>query len=129
MPRQAFAVQAYSSRAACYMKLGEFSEAMKDAEKCIELEPKSSMGYRRKGDLLFHMEEYNLATETYLQGLHVTDGLLLSRFPQDEAVPEPSPDPKKGTVSAPADSQDPRRSWGQSGGIPAKIGASMLDVF
>ncbi|OWM82963.1 hypothetical protein CDL15_Pgr005363 [Punica granatum] len=70
MPRQAFAVQAYSSRAACYMKLGEFSEAMKDAEKCIELEPKSSMGYRRKGDLLFHMEEYNLATETYLQGLH-----------------------------------------------------------
>ncbi|PKI38477.1 hypothetical protein CRG98_041176 [Punica granatum] len=70
MPRQVFDVQAYSSRAACSMKLGEFSEAMKDAEKCIELEPKSSTGYRRKGDLLFHMEEYNLATETYLQGLH-----------------------------------------------------------
>ncbi|XP_031390290.1 hsp70-Hsp90 organizing protein 1-like isoform X3 [Punica granatum] len=115
--------EAYSNRAACYMKLREFSEAMKDAEKCIELEPKSSMGYRRKGDLLFHMEEYNLATETYLQGLHhdpsdlqlsdslikcvkrlkAADSMEESEESEDEAVPKPSPDPKKGAVSAPAD--------------------------
>lgn len=32
----------YSNRAACYMMLGQYRDALTDAKKCIELEPKFS---------------------------------------------------------------------------------------
>ena len=35
----------YSNRAACYTKLTAFYEALKDAEKCIELNPQFAKGY------------------------------------------------------------------------------------
>lgn len=34
----------YSNRAACYMKLGAFMEAMRDADKCIEIDPTFAKG-------------------------------------------------------------------------------------
>lgn len=63
------AVQAYSNRAACYTKLGALPEGLKDAEKCIELDPTFPKGYTRKGAVQFFMKEYEKALETYQEGL------------------------------------------------------------
>ncbi|XP_006652583.2 hsp70-Hsp90 organizing protein-like [Oryza brachyantha] len=59
----------YSNRAACYTKLGAMPEGLKDAEKCIELDPTFSKGYTRKGAIQFFMKEYDRALETYQAGL------------------------------------------------------------
>ncbi|XP_042485087.1 hsp70-Hsp90 organizing protein 3-like [Macadamia integrifolia] len=59
----------YSNRAACYTKLGAMPEGLKDAEKCIELDPTFSKGYTRKGAVQFFMKEYDKALETYQEGL------------------------------------------------------------
>ena len=62
-------MQVYSNRAACYTKLGALPEGLKDAEKCIELDPTFSKGYTRKGAVQFFMKEYDKALETYQEGL------------------------------------------------------------
>ena len=62
-------VQAYSNRAASYTKLGAMPEGLKDAEKCIELDPTFSKGYTRKGAIQFFMKDYDKALETYQEGL------------------------------------------------------------
>ncbi|KAL6903776.1 hypothetical protein ACP4OV_004589 [Aristida adscensionis] len=59
----------YSNRAACYTKLGAMPEGLKDAEKCIELDPTFSKGYTRKGAIQFFMKECDKALETYQAGL------------------------------------------------------------
>ncbi|KAF3791046.1 Hsp70-Hsp90 organizing protein 3 [Nymphaea thermarum] len=59
----------YSNRAACYTKLGALPEGLKDAEKCIELDPAFPKGYSRKGAIQFLMKEYDKALETYQEGL------------------------------------------------------------
>ncbi|XP_009763346.1 hsp70-Hsp90 organizing protein 3-like [Nicotiana sylvestris] len=61
--------RAYSNRAACYTKLGALPEGLKDAEKCIELDPTFAKGYTRKGAIQFFMKEYEKALETYQEGL------------------------------------------------------------
>ncbi|CAN6486396.1 unnamed protein product [Victoria cruziana] len=65
-PRDA---KVYSNRAACYTKLGALPEGLKDAEKCIELDPAFPKGYSRKGAIQFFMKEYDKALETYQEGL------------------------------------------------------------
>ncbi|XP_010455678.1 PREDICTED: hsp70-Hsp90 organizing protein 3 [Camelina sativa] len=62
-------VRAYSNRAACYTKLGALPEGLKDADKCIELDPSFTKGYNRKGAIQFLMKEYDKAMETYQEGL------------------------------------------------------------
>lgn len=59
----------YSNRAACYTKLGAMPEGLKDAEKCIELDPTFAKGYTRKGAVQFFMKEHDKAMETYQAGL------------------------------------------------------------
>lgn len=68
-PFEFYFFQAYSNRAACYTKLGAMPEGLKDAEKCIELDPTFSKGYNRKGAVQFFMKEYEKALETYKEGL------------------------------------------------------------
>ncbi|KAF8109856.1 LOW QUALITY PROTEIN: hypothetical protein N665_0090s0038 [Sinapis alba] len=62
--------RAYSYRAACYTKLGAMPEGLKDAEKCIELDPTFSKGYSRKGAVQFFMKEYHNAMETCVQQIN-----------------------------------------------------------
>ncbi|CAG9463981.1 unnamed protein product [Pedinophyceae sp. YPF-701] len=64
----------FSNRAACYTKLGAWSEGLKDADKCIELAPSFIKGYIRKANLLFLMKDYDEALETYRAGLAVDEG-------------------------------------------------------
>ncbi|KAI5064201.1 hypothetical protein GOP47_0020871 [Adiantum capillus-veneris] len=62
-------VKVYSNRAACYTKLGAPTEALKDADKCIELDKTFVRGYARKGAAQFFMKDYHKALETYQAGL------------------------------------------------------------
>ena len=57
--------KAYSNRAASSTKLGAVPEALKDAEKCLKLDPSFVKGYTRKGVVQFFMKEHNKALETY----------------------------------------------------------------
>lgn len=59
----------YSNRAACYTKLAALPEGLKDANKCIELDPSFTKGYSRKAAVQFFMKEYDKALETYQEGL------------------------------------------------------------
>ena len=61
--------KAYSNRSACYTKLAAFNEALKDAEKCIEIDPNFVKGYTRKGHVEFFTKQYEKALETYGAGL------------------------------------------------------------
>lgn len=62
-------VKSYSNRAASYTKLAALPEGLKDAEKCIDLDPKFVKGYLRKGAVQFFMKEYDKSIETYREGL------------------------------------------------------------
>ena len=48
----------YSNRAACYAELDEFEKALKDAERCIKLNPQFAKGYYRQARALFNMGRY-----------------------------------------------------------------------
>eukprot|EP00172_Hildenbrandia_rubra_P002439 Plantae.Rhodophyta-Hildenbrandia_rubra.ctg3291.p1 GENE.Plantae.Rhodophyta-Hildenbrandia_rubra.ctg3291~~Plantae.Rhodophyta-Hildenbrandia_rubra.ctg3291.p1 ORF type:complete len:421 (-),score=126.63 Plantae.Rhodophyta-Hildenbrandia_rubra.ctg3291:867-2129(-) len=62
---------AYSNRAAAYTKLGEFPMALKDCDKCLEMDPKFMKAYVRKGKLHFGMKEYHKCIDVYNKGLGV----------------------------------------------------------
>ena len=51
--------KSYSNRSACYTKLAAFNEALKDAEKCIEIDPTFVKGYSRKGHVEFFTKQYD----------------------------------------------------------------------
>lgn len=59
----------YSNRAAAYMKLGEFPMAMKDCDRCLEIDPTFVKAYIRKGNIHFFMKEYHKCLTVYEQGL------------------------------------------------------------
>jgi len=49
----------------------EFAWAMKDAEKCLQLDPMFVKGYARKATCHHFMKEYHKALSTYDQGLKI----------------------------------------------------------
>lgn len=59
----------YSNRAACYLKLAEYHLAIKDCEKCIQINPKFVKAYIRKGHAHYFLKEYSKALEVYDEGL------------------------------------------------------------
>ncbi|RUP43272.1 hypothetical protein BC936DRAFT_137403 [Jimgerdemannia flammicorona] len=61
--------RSYSNRAACYLKLLALNEALKDAQKCIELDPSFVRGYTRKASIEIARKEYDSALETLTEGL------------------------------------------------------------
>ncbi len=70
----------YSNRAACFMKLMEFSAASKDCEKAIELDPCFLRAYQRKATCHSLMKEFHKAMEAYEKGLKL--------FPDDRELKE-----------------------------------------
>jgi len=59
----------YTNRAVAYTKLKAYSEALKDCDKCIELNPKFIKGYLRKGAVYMATEQYQKCFEVYAQAL------------------------------------------------------------
>jgi len=55
----------YSNRAACYQKLMEWQLALKDADKCVEMDPTFVKGWSRKAGIHFFLKEYHKAMDAY----------------------------------------------------------------
>lgn len=67
--RDPSSVAIYSNRCATYIKLMVMDQALKDAEKCLELDPKFVKAYLRKGNCHHLMKEYHKAMKAYDDGL------------------------------------------------------------
>ncbi len=61
----------YTNRAACYIKLGAYDEAIKDCDTCIKLKPDFVRAYVRKGNAYHFRKQYNMALQTYDAGLKI----------------------------------------------------------
>lgn len=55
----------FSNRAAAYSKLMEFNLALKDCDKCIELDPGFIKGHVRKGHVCIALKNYQKAIESF----------------------------------------------------------------
>ncbi|CUE96193.1 stress-inducible protein STI1, putative [Bodo saltans] len=60
---------AYSNRAAAYLKLGAYNEALEDCEKCLAIKPDFIRAIARKGHAYFWTKQYNKALQAYDSGL------------------------------------------------------------
>ncbi|XP_077869961.1 protein SGT1 homolog isoform X2 [Saccoglossus kowalevskii] len=58
----------FIKRAQAYIKLEQYSEAINDAQKAIDKEPRNSKAYLRKGIAYFYLEKYVKAKESFLEG-------------------------------------------------------------
>lgn len=61
----------YSNRSACYAEQEEYDKALRDAEKCISLNPQFAKGYSRKALALYHLGQYSDMEDTAKAGLAV----------------------------------------------------------
>lgn len=61
----------YSNRCAAYLKLMEPNYALKDAEKCVQLDPLFVKGWSRKGHAHHMLKEYHKALEAFDKGLKI----------------------------------------------------------
>lgn len=61
----------YSNRSACYTKLMAMSDAMRDAEKAIDLDKTFVKGYIRKAAVQFGMKEYAKCMQTCEQAMEI----------------------------------------------------------
>jgi len=68
----------YSNRSAAYLKQGNASNALSDAESCIALKPDFAKGFSRKGAALHGLKRYNDSIKSY------EDGLI--KFPGDKGL-------------------------------------------
>lgn len=66
---KAFLKIVHSNRCAAYSILKQFTEALKDAEKCVSLDSTWSKGYTRKGDALYSLWRYTEAFNAYNSAL------------------------------------------------------------
>ena len=68
----------YSNRSAAYLKIGRSSEALIDADKCLQIDSSWSKGLIRKGDALMVLKRYPEATQIFEE--------LLVSSPQDNNI-------------------------------------------
>lgn len=61
----------YSNRAAAYIKLGAFNDALEDCEKCLAIKPDFVRAIARKGHAYFWTKQYHKALQTYDAGLKI----------------------------------------------------------
>ena len=59
----------YSNRSAAYLAKGVPKRALRDAEKCLELDKSQPVGYLRQGSAFVAMGKYGQAVAAYMTGL------------------------------------------------------------
>jgi thioredoxin len=73
----------YSNRSVAYLTIHKEQESLKDAEKCIKLDPTFSKGYVRKANALIELENLELAKETLNQAIKLEANEKLEKFEKD----------------------------------------------
>lgn len=63
----------YAHRAACYLKLKDYMNALEDCNKAIALDASEERCYLRKGSALFFLEDYESAKETFEAGKKICE--------------------------------------------------------
>ncbi|KAG8586142.1 hypothetical protein GDO81_005266 [Engystomops pustulosus] len=58
----------YSQRAYAHILLQNYSDAVLDAKRSLELQPNNANAFLRKGEAEFHLKNYSTAQETFKQG-------------------------------------------------------------
>jgi len=61
----------YSNRAAAYIKVIDLTNALKDTEKGLELDPNFAKLYLRQGNVYNLMKKYHRALESFDKGLKI----------------------------------------------------------
>eukprot|EP01080_Neovahlkampfia_damariscottae_P006996 gene6996-11162_t len=61
----------YSNRSAAYLTMNKLTEALKDSETCVKIDPNFIKGYLRKANTLIEMEDLEKAKETLEEGLKI----------------------------------------------------------
>ena len=74
----------YSNRSAAYAGLGDYENALADAERTVAYKPDWSKGYSRKGAALYGLKRFNDAVESYEAGLKIDPGSEILRSGLDD---------------------------------------------
>ncbi|GAA0157068.1 hypothetical protein LIER_14412 [Lithospermum erythrorhizon] len=61
----------YSNRSASYASLSQYSQALTDAQKTVDLKPDWAKGYSRLGSAFFGLNRINDAVQAYKKGLEI----------------------------------------------------------
>jgi stress-induced-phosphoprotein 1 len=61
----------YSNRAACYTKLAAFDLGLKECEKCLEIDPKFTKAWIRKGKILQGMQQNTKTSAAYQSAIEL----------------------------------------------------------
>lgn len=64
----------HSNRSAAYLKLNKITEALRDGNKCVELDSNWAKGYVRKGDALLASKQYTEAYNAYNSAARIAPG-------------------------------------------------------
>ncbi|CAM9713519.1 unnamed protein product [Ectocarpus sp. 6 AP-2014] len=64
----------YSNRSAAFLKQNKATEALMDAERCVEVNPSWAKGYSRMGTALFRLGRHDKAAAAYSKGLEREPG-------------------------------------------------------
>lgn len=62
----------YSNRSAAYMKVQQYSAALIDSNKCVEIDCNWAKGYIRRGDALYALKKYTECYNAYNSALRIT---------------------------------------------------------
>eukprot|EP00171_Calliarthron_tuberculosum_P019440 IDg19440t1 len=88
----------YSNRAAAYMKLGEFPMALKDCDRCLELDPSYVKAYIRKGNIHVFHEGVPQVHHREQQGSGQVDEKQVQQAMRDPEIQQIMSDPQINTV-------------------------------
>jgi len=84
----------FSNRSACYAESEEFDKALKDADRCVALNPEFVKGYSRQAGALFHVGRYVEMEAAAKKGLEISseNAALQELLKQAQAETKESPE-------------------------------------
>jgi stress-induced-phosphoprotein 1 len=110
----------YSNRSAAYLKLNKVTEALKDSNKCIEIDSTWSKGYARKGDALLSSKKYTEAYNAYNAGLRIS--------PNDSTLTEKSEQAMRAIRNASNSNTSSSSSYTSSSSTPSSGRSNTLSA-
>lgn len=107
----------YSNRSAAYLKLNKITEALKDGNKCVELDSSWAKGYVRKGDALLASKQFTEAYNAYNSAARIS--------PSDNTVKEKCEQAMRGIRNA----ADASGASGASQSAPNTSGSANVHIY